>query len=150
MLNIDQYWNNVIKHYKYKHANQIFICMLCTYHTNNKMCIMHRKILCHLLYNTPDLICATLFIYGQCAFSPPAGTFSYFKMILTNIALSDWLNVEVNPEDQSYDSFDEAMVLWLDDHLQNNNFQCQRQWTLCYLSKTFSMLVMDFGAHIKN
>ena len=49
------------------------------------------------------------------AFSP-ADTFSYFKRCLSNITLSDWLNVEVQPEDQ-YDSFDEAMVLWLDDCL---------------------------------
>ena len=34
------------------------------------------------------------------------------------------------PEDQSYDSFDEAMVLWLDDHLPNEGFQHQQQWML--------------------
>jgi hypothetical protein len=44
---------------------------------------------------------------------------------LTDIALPDWLNVEVLLEDQSFDSFDEAMVLWLDYHLPNDSFQCQ-------------------------
>ena len=54
------------------------------------------------------------------------------------------------PEDQSYNSFnDEAMVLWLDDCLAYESFQRQRQWMLRYLSKPFSMLVMDFGARIK-
>ena len=41
---------------------------------------------------------------------------------LTDIALPDWLNVEVLLEDQSFDSFDEAMVLWLDYHLPNDSF----------------------------
>ena len=85
---------------------------------------------------------------NTCAFSP-ADTFSYFKRCLTDIALSDWLNVEVHPEDQSYDSFEEAMALWLDDRLPNESFQHQRQWMLRYLSKPFSMLVMDYGARIK-
>ena len=44
---------------------------------------------------------------NTCAFSP-ADTFSYFERCLTDITLSDWLNVEVHPEDQYYDSFDEA------------------------------------------
>ena len=43
------------------------------------------------------------------AFSP-ADTFSYFKRCLTDIALSDWLNEEIHPEDQSLYIFDEAMV----------------------------------------
>ena len=58
------------------------------------------------------------------AFSP-ADNFSCFIRCLTNIALSDWLNVDVHPEDQSYNSFDEAMVLWLDDRLPNESFQHQ-------------------------
>ena len=49
-----------------------------------------------------------------CAFSP-ADTFSYFKMCLAYIALSDWLNVEVQSEDQSCDSFDEAIERLLTD-----------------------------------
>ena len=58
----------------------------------------------------------------------PEDTFSYyFKRCLTDIALSKWLNVEVQPEDQSYDSFDEAMVLWLGDCLPNESFQRQLQ-----------------------
>ena len=86
---------------------------------------------------------------NTCAFSPPADTFSYFKQCLTDIVLSDKLSVEVHPEDQSYNSFDEAMVLWLDDCLPKESFQHQHQWMLPYLSKAFSMLVMDFGACIK-
>ena len=69
---------------------------------------------------------------STCAFSP-ADTFYYFERCLTGIALSDWLNEAVHPEDQSYDSFDEAMVLWLDDHLPNESFQRQRQWMLATL-----------------
>ena len=61
---------------------------------------------------------------NTCAFSP-ADTFSYFETCLTDIALSDWLNVEVHREDQSYDSYDEAMTLWLDDCLTNESFQRQ-------------------------
>jgi hypothetical protein len=61
---------------------------------------------------------------NTCAFSP-ADTLSYFKRCLTDIALSDWLNVEVHPEDQSYDSVDEAMVLWLGDCLPYDSFQRQ-------------------------
>jgi hypothetical protein len=74
---------------------------------------------------------------NTCAFSP-ANTFSYFKRCLTDIASSDWLNVEVHPEDQSYNSFDEAMVLCLDDHCcPNNSFQRQCQWMIRYLSNPF-------------
>ena len=41
------------------------------------------------------------------------------------------------------------MTLWLDNRLPNESFQCQRQWMLRYLSKPFSMLIMDFGARIE-
>jgi hypothetical protein len=80
---------------------------------------------------------------NTCAFSPADTTFSYFKRCLTDIALSDWLNVEVHPEDQSYGSFDEAMVSWLDDCLPNESFQYQRQWMLHYFSKAFLFFVVN-------
>jgi hypothetical protein len=48
-------WSNFIS-INMMHANRIFICILCTYHTNAKMCIMHRKILSQVSYNTTDLI----------------------------------------------------------------------------------------------
>jgi hypothetical protein len=34
----------------------------------------------------------------------------------------------------------------LDDRLPNESFQRQRQWMPRYLSKPFSMMVVDFGA----
>jgi len=36
--------------------------IVCIYHTNNEICIMHRKFLCQLSYDTPDLISTILFI----------------------------------------------------------------------------------------
>ena len=43
----------------------LFTFIVCIYHTYNEICIMHRKILCQLLYDTPDLICTILFICRQ-------------------------------------------------------------------------------------
>jgi hypothetical protein len=37
---------------------------------------------------------------------------------------------KINP---TTDSFDEAMVLWLDDRLPNESFHRQRQWMLATL-----------------
>ena len=90
---IDDWIKNIlIKLYKnrraYKHADWIFICMLRTYHTNSKMCIMHRKILCQVLYNTPDLISTILFICRRCIlYNYCVARTVWFDFVVVNIHL---------------------------------------------------------------
>ncbi len=45
----------------------LFTLIVCIYHTYNEICIMHRKILCQLSYDTPDLISTIFFICRQYA-----------------------------------------------------------------------------------
>ena len=40
----------------------LFTFIVCIYHTYNEICIMHRKILCQLSYDTPDLISTIFFV----------------------------------------------------------------------------------------
>ena len=60
--------------------------------------------------------------------------------------------MEMHPDDQSYDSIDDAMVCgWMIVVFQMIAFTVNVSGSFaCYLSKQFQMLVMDFGAKIKS
>ena len=47
---------------------------------------------------------------NTCYFSPE-DNFAYCKRCLTYIAFSDFMSAKVNPDDQSYDSFEKAMMM---------------------------------------